>query len=510
MAEKRLSRRGVLGATAGLGMAGIAGCTDLLPEDDDDDDDDDVEGQSVSFEVPRYIHQDGTAEFDDNGLRFVDYSNAAHGLGIATTAMRTSQWGHENYDEDLYYEQMPESAVLWLELLEDNLMEAFYRDFDGRLWPYLEENGGEWVRAGDATLGDEYQYASYVYHVHHRSGRFVEEHHNLDDISLFRELTFVPPPYQAGVGLHVLDERRDGDQIYNDLDQSEYGTESMAYGLAAANTNWYAWVRWSKPSGWDDMTRVPADTIQDFVGYSRDRLGELAGELKAELDNHWDESIGAYDIDGSTYTIDAAGAMIRGGKVLYDALYAFHDDESAAMDQFEKTTRMFDEIYESDIVEPHGVPSEIEFTANGVQAASDTVDVQRQWQFLGHFTNGYSLTRDRFTDLLADNRSDIFDAVGEIADTLLLGAMDHQLGGDDILVAELDYNNGSITDDRHEAAAVGMFTAVAVEAYGAGTAFASSSDWDDVDAEVAANGEALYDTVTDHREFIEDELLRPA
>ena len=504
MTVRKSTRRRLLAATAGLGLTGLAGCAGLVQVPEDPEPDPTVT-QEVTFEIPQYVESDGTPIYSDNGLRFIDYSNIAHGIGIASTAMRQSQWGHDNYDADMYYETMPETAVTWLDILENNLMEAFSRELDGMIWPYLEEHEDGWVREGDSTLGEEYQYASYVYHVHHRSGRYGE--HTWEDTSLFRELTFTSPPYQAAVGQHILDERRDGGQIFHEVDGSNVDNESMAYGLAGANTQWYAWVRHSKPDGHDDMTRVDDDTLIDFVGYNTDALGEVAYDIKQELDQHWDESAGTYAIDGTTYPIDAAGAMIRGGKVLYDALHEFYGDETEAMDQFEKTTRMFDEIYESDIVEPHGVPAEIEFTSNGVQAASDTVDVQRQWQFLGHFTNGYSLSRDRFTDLVDDNRSDIFDAIGEIADELLLGAMDHQLGDNDILVSELDYNTGSITDDRHEAAAVGIFTAVAVEAYGAGEAFVSPGDWGEVDLEIESQSLSLYDMVVDHREFIEDNFL---
>ena len=498
MNQKDTTRRRLLAASVGIGFTGVAGCAQLVavPEEEEPDP---VVTQDVMFEIPQYVEPDGTPVYNDDGLRFIDYSNIAHGLILPATAMRQSQWGHENYDAEMYWEDMPRVGNLWVEFVENDLIGAFARELDGRTWPYLTEHEDGWVREGEPRL-QELQMATYVYHAHHRSGRF-EEHDGL-----FRDLTFTTPDYQAAVGRFLLDERRQNGSFYHDEDLSDRDNESMAYGLAGANTHWYAFVRHVKGSGEGDMWRVPRETLVDFLGYDIDVLADVALDIKAELDGAWDESAGVYDFGGTTYPIDAVGAMIRGGKVLYDAIHEFAGDEQEAMDQFEKTTRMFDELAESDIVEPWGLPAEVTFTSNGLEAASDTVDVERQWTCLSHFTNGYALNRDRFTDLLADNRPDIYDDLGEIADTLLLGAMDHQLDGGE-LVTELDYGSGEITDDRRSAAAVGIFTAVAVEAYGEGEAFTSASDWDDASAEVVNQSRDLYDMVVRHRELIENAFL---
>ena len=495
------SRRTFLSASAALGLSTLAGCASLVALEEEEPPDE-VVTQEVMYEIPQYIEPDGSPVYNDNGLRFRDYSNVAHGLIIPATGMRQSQMGHENYDASLYREEMPRIGNLWVDYVENDIIGAFAREIDGRTWPYLTENDDGWVREGEPELRD-LQMASYVYHAHHRSGRF-EEHDGL-----FRDITFTTPDYQSAVGRFILDERRDGGAFYHDEDLSEQDNESMAYALAGANTHWYAFVRHLKEDGAGDMWRVPRETLVDFLGYDVDVLGEVAVDIKAELDTAWDDSAGIYDFNGTSYPIDAVGAMIRGGKVLFDALHEFADDEAEAMDQFEKTMRMFDELTESEIAEPWGLPEEVEYTANGVEATSDTVNVERHWTCISHFTNGYALNRDRFTDLVADNRPDALDDLGELTDDLLMGAMEHQLDGGE-LVSELDYGSGDITDERRSAAAIGIFNAVAWEAYGGGTAFASGGDWDDADDDVVNRSRELYDLIIDHVALLENEFLREA
>lgn len=497
MSHHNTTRRKVLSASAAAGMFSLAGCAALVSVPDDPEPD--PVTQEVLYEVPQYVSADGEPEYNDNGLRFVDYSHIAQGYIIPAGGMRQSELGHENYDTDYYHVEMPRIAENWVEFVESDLIGAFAREIDGRTWPYLEETEDGLVRVGEPDL-QEIHMATRIYQTHHRSSRF-EEHDGL-----FQSLTFTTPDYQAAIGRFLLDERRDGGAFYHDEDLTEQDNESMAYGLAGANTHWYAWVRHLKGDGEGDMWRVERDTLIDFLGYNEETLGDVALDIKAELDGAWDESAGVYDFSGTTYPIDAVGAMIRGGKVIYDALLEFANDRQEAMDQFDKTTRMFDELVEGDIVEPWGLPAEVEFTGNGVQATSNTVDVERTWTTLAHFTNGYALTRDRFTDLIEDNRPDIFDTVGEMADELLLGAMEYQMDGGEI-VTELDYGSGEITDDRRSATAIGKFTATAYEAYGSGPAFASASDWDDAPAEVVNQSRNLYDTIVDHIELIEEKFL---
>lgn len=501
MTRVNTTRRSLISASAVAGLTGLAGCAGLvaLPEEEPPDP---VVTQDLLYEIPQYVEPDGSPVYNENGLRFIDYSNIAHGIIIPATAMRQSQLGHENYDSDYYWEEMPRLGELWVEYVEHDIIGAFARELDGRTWPYLVENDDGWVREGDPNLR-ELQMATYVYHAHHRSGRF-EQHDGL-----FRDLTFTTPDYQAAVGRFILDERREGGAFYHDEDLSQQDNESMAYALAGANTHWYAFVRHVKGSGEGDMWRVPRETLIDFLGYDIEVLADVAMEIKTELDAAWDDSAGIYDFDGTTYPIDAVGAMIRGGKVLYDALYEFAGEQEEAMDQFEKTTRMFDELAESEIVEPWGLPEEVEFTPNGVLATSNTVDVERQWTAISHLTNGYALNRDRFTDLLDDNRPDIFDDLGEMTDTLLMGAMDHQLDAGE-LVSELDYGSGDITDERRSAAAIGIFNAVVIEAYGEGEAFASGGDWDDAPDDVVNRSRELYDMVVDHVALLENQFLLEA
>ena len=500
MRDKTSTRRKVLATSGSLGLLGLAGCADLVAQPTDDDPADGEITQDIVHAVPQYLDANGNPEYSDDGLRFVDYSNLLHGIAIPTTAMRTSQIGNENYDSRYYNEEMPRLANVWADVVDDDLISGFARTFDGRTWPYLEDTDEGWVRRGDPQLED-LQHASYIYHMHHRGGRFGA----FDGV--FRTVTFTPPEYQASLGRYLLNERRDGGAMFHDEDLSELDNESMGYGLAAIHAHYYAWVRFSKPDGEGDMTRVSEDELLDFLGYSADVLGDLALDFKSDtLDDAWNDSTGVYEFDGSTYPIDAIGGLIRGTKALYDAAEVWGGDSAAAQELAERTIRMFTEIYESDIVEPWGLPAEVEFTSDGVVAASDTVDVQKTWEFVNHITGGYALTRDRFTEMLEEMSPETFDHVGEMTDELLLGAMDHCLD-DGELVSELDYGSGDITDDRRSAAAIGIFNPAAVNSYGAGSAFAGASDWNDVDPEIAENSERLYDTITDHVYLLEDEFL---
>lgn len=499
MTNTDTTRRRMLTAAGAVGIAGLAGCSTLVSVEEEDDPEMEVT-QSVMYEIPQYIDAGGSPEYSDDGLRFVDYANIAHGIGIPTTAMRESELGHEDYDASLYAEEMPRLGELWAELVEEDLMGAFTRTFDGRTWPFLQENENGWVREGEPRFED-LQHATYTYHVHHRGGRFAEHD------GMFRRIVFTPPDFQTSVGRFILDERRDGGTLYHDEDLTDVDNHSMAYGLASIHAHYYAWTRFGKPDGLDDMTRVPEDELVDFLGYDQHVLSEVAMDIKEEaLDDAWNDATGVYEWNGSTYPIDAVGGMIRGTKALYDSIQFWGGNEDAAMEVFDRTVRMFSEIYEADIVQPWGLPSEVEFTENGVEPASNTVDARRTWEFVNHLTGGYGLTRDRFTELLEDNSPETFDHVGEITDELLLGVMEYGLDGGE-LVSELDYGSGDITDDRRSAAAIGIFLPAAINGYGAGEAFERTDGWGDVDAEVANNTSDLFDVVVDHLALIENAFL---
>jgi len=493
------TRRRMLTAAGAVGIAGLAGCTALVSVDEEDDPDTEVT-QTVMYEIPQYVGADGSPEYSEDGLRFVDYSNIGHGLAIPATAMRTSELGHEDYDASLYTDEMPRLAERWAELLEEDVIGAFSRTFDGRTWPYLQEHDDGWVREGDPQM-DDLQHASYTYHMHHRGGRF-EEHDGM-----FRLVTFTPPEYQSALGRFVLDERRGGGQLYHDEDLGEFDNQSMGYGLAAAHAHWYAWKRYGAPDGEGDMWRVPEHELVDFLGYDAAVLSDVALEIKQEaLDEAWDDSIGMYAFDGATYPIDAVGGVLRGLRALGDSLHFYGENESEALELAEHMARILDEITSAGITEPWGLPAEVEFTANGVEATTNTVDARRTWEFVNHLTGGYGVTRDRFVELLEDNHPEALDQVGEITDELLLGVMEYGLDGGE-LVAELDYGSGDITDDRRSAAAIGIFLPAAINGYGAGEAFERTDGWGDVDDEVANNTRDLYDVVIDHIGLIENSFL---
>lgn len=504
MNDHNTTRRRILSTSAAAGLFSLAGCAGLvaLPEDDPPD----PITQEVTYEIPQYVGADGSPEYSDDGLRFIDYSHIGHGIAIPTTAMRASEMGHPDYNARLWEEEMARLGDFWADFVEENLFDPFARELDGWTWPYLEETDDGLKRAGQVddeevhTSLEDLQHASYIYHMHHRGPRF-EAH------GLFRKITFAPTDYQTALGRFILNELRDGGRFYHDTDHSEFDNLSMAYGLAAAHAHWYAWKRFGAPDGETDMWRVPRDELIDFLGYNDEVLADVALEIKEEaLDDAWDDSIGMYAFDGATYPIDAVGAVLRGLRALADSLHFYGGHEAEALELGEHMARIIDELYTAGITQPWGLPSEIEFTSNGVQATSDTVDVRRTWEFVNHLSGGYGVTRDRLVDLLADNQPEIFDQIGEITDELILGVMEYGLD-DGELVTELDYATGDIEDDRRSAAAIGIFLPAVMNAYGEGEAFQRTDGWGDVDAEVVENTRNLYDLVNDHLELIEDSFL---
>lgn len=488
--EPETSRRRLLKTIGAVGLASVAAPGIVAPEDVEDVD---AIEPSYWWKIPSHLEPDGTPVYDD-GLRFVDYNDVMHGIYLTAAMARDSEMGNEAYrDGRLYAEEMAPRAERWLELF--TLLNYAFEE-SGVVAETVDPDA--WEPAGTASLRD-LQHAAYgTYHMHHRSGRFME--HGVD---LMMNLLYVPLRYASQVPRYVLDEHYDGGRFAHDTDHTAVDFESMAYGFAAAHAIPYGWIVWLREGGHTH--------IDHWFGYTASETVEIAYEIKAELDAAWDSSRSTYDFgDGYEQPIDAVGAMARAQKVLWELLYMHADDEAAARELFDQSAAMLEAVFDSDVVQPQGLPSHVEFTEDGVVAAADVVDVKRQWEFATHLTGGIAHTRERdgMAMFIDEVRPELGEKLGETTDTLLHGVPDYQLDDDGRIVGELDFETGDVTDDRIHAATVGSFILGIGNCYRAGSDFERPGNFDeDVDEEMRDRSIALYDIQLENTKLLEEAFL---
>ena len=445
--------------------------------------------------VPNFITEEGQPGFYQNRLWLKDYSNYLHAIQLMATVSRDSEYGNEAYRPELYTEEMSRLANKWLEVVritDENF------NINDRFAPWLEEQNGSYVPAEEVDLS-VFPHLVYAYHIHHRSGRFDY------DETLFNRLNREATNFLVSPGIYLMDEHfRDGKFIHAD---GSYDHKSMSYSLGGLHSHAYSWIVWKKPGGADDMGVLEEDALEHWMGYGTDDMMEVYREVAVILEEAWDDERSIYDFgDGTTWSLDAIGAMIRGKKAMYDFLYMFGTagDAETSRRIFDRTVAMFESI--TPLTEPWGLPEQIEFTANGATAASETVNLYNLYQFLNHLGGGYGFDRERegMPMYITEHRNDLFDVIGEISDAVLLGLMDYHLNENGRLVAEVSYSDGSIVDDRLTVSTIGMFIATAANLYQKGTAFTRAADWDSATEEVAERSRKLYDLKFDHFELLKN------
>ncbi|WP_100401200.1 hypothetical protein [Bacillus sp. FJAT-44742] len=456
---------------------------------------------SMDIHIPRWLEADHTPVFDNQGLRYRDYSNVMHAISIAGGISRDSEMGHDHYRPELAQEVMAQQARLWLDLLGE-VKESFL--LEGSLIPYVMETKEGWKVQGEPDLAD-YSHGVYAYHMHHRAERW-EEH------GLFESIIHEPTDYITSFGRFLLDSRYEDGKFYHDSRLQSFDTESMSHGLAGIHGHAYAWVRWAKPGGADDMGRLDKSQLAGWLGYDPKDLVQVAREVKEVLDESWDEDLAIYDFgDGTEYSLDTLGSLIRGQKALYEILYVYGDEQGKEEGRvlFERTASILDGVLESgEVMKPWGIPSHIDFTEEGVKVASDTVDTEQLWEFVNHVSGGFAFTRERegTSMFLNEHRPDLQTSLGSLTDQMLKGALHYQLE-DDYLASELDFETGDITDSRRSASAIGLFVTAAGNAYQLGDAFEQASDWEEHDSEVVERSRQLYDVIVQHAELLENEFV---
>ncbi len=448
--------------------------------------------------IPYAISDTGDPIFRNGRIYVNDYSNLLHAVFMIAGNSRDSEYANEAYLPELHPDKMNERAEEWLNLV--GVIDRFFHD-SGRFDSWFEESDNGYKPSGEVDLS-VYPHLVYSYHMHHRGDRF-------DDQILYDRLSREPSNYLVKPGRYLFgDVLRDGKFYHQD---GSVDHKSMSYGLGGVHGHAYAWIIWAKPGGEDNMGIMPEEALEAWLGYSTAEMVEMYREIAAVLDNSWVEDVSVYDFgDGTTWRLDAVGAMIRGKKAMADFLYMFGTDEDREVVQtlFERTISMFEAV--EPLARPWGLPKEISFANDGVVAGSDRVDIYDWYQFLNHIGGGYSMDRERegTAMYITNHREDLFDTIGELSDSALLGALEYHLNENNRLVSEVNFESGEVADNTLRVSVAGMFITMAGNNYRKGSAFERASDWADVSSEVADRSRLLYDLKFDHIHLLEESISR--
>jgi len=453
-------------------------------------------GAALADAPELWVH--GQPEKQDT-LHLADVAAAMHGVFAIGGISRSSEMGHDNYRPELAEEHMASRGQQWLDLSQV----AMAHQKNGGLAAGLERVDGELAPTGSAdntTLAS----VAYSYHMHHRAGRWSD--HGLEDAITYDPLALINQP-----GRYVLDELYADGTIHRSPAKEQWDRTSLSQGLSALHGHVYAWVRWKKPGGADDMGLVPEERMSAHLGYSAQEMLPAARELATTLDRAWDDEAGGYDFGFGTDTeLADLGALLRGHKALYELLYVFGDekDKETARSLFDRAAQQVEAV--AQLATPAGLPKRLHFEDGEAQAATDEVDVYAQWRYVMELTSGFAFTSESegTSEFINRYRTEASDAVGTMVDTLLKGTLDHALV-EGRLVSRLAYgDDGRVLDDHTTTRALGYFLIAANNAYRAGEAFERASDWDDVDEAVVERSRQLYDTLVSQAKLL-DKAIAP-
>jgi len=450
----------------------------------------DAEGMHVV--IPAQVDDEGTPLVYREALYHRDYSAVQHALASAGRIMRDSEMGHQDYAPELADEPMRRQGDAWLEVQAAAGTFVEPEQFVGT----MVFHEGQWQPGSEMKLADLAP-ASFSYHMHHSAGRW-------SDLGLEDAIIYRPAAYLAALAARVSNDHY-GQRGFQDIDE-ERDAAAMAHGMDALHALAYAWVRWDKPGGAEDMGKLSKERMEAVHGVTLDRLMQISRNVAGTLDDAWDEARKVYDLDNDGhYTLDEVGSLARGHKALYELLYVFGDEEDKALAKtlFERNADMLQALLSSDeVVRNWGMAERVAFTDEGVVADSGRVDTESQWRFLNHLTGGFALLRERDgTSSFLDSRPELPDQVGELSDQLLKAALAYQLDNDGLMVRRLALDDGEVNDDRHQVAAIGWFVTAAGNAYRSGSAFDRPGSWEN-DAELEARSRDLYEAIRHNNEWL--------
>ncbi|AXI99660.1 hypothetical protein CYPRO_0373 [Cyclonatronum proteinivorum] len=448
--------------------------------------------------IPAAAYNDGTPYFRNDRIYLEDYSNALHAIFMTAGNSRSSELANENYRPELAEQSNPR-AQQWLDLVQ--LTDSFFNS-SGRFTPYFTRQDDGFVPAQKTDLS-VYPHLVYAYHMHHRGGRFSDE-------AIEQALYFQPLNYLVSPGRYLLQNHyRDG-AFFDDDGRIDY--RSMSYALGGIHGHIYSWVIWAKPDGEDNMGMVDEARLTGWMQFTKEEMADIALEVAAYLDAAWDSERQIYvfqdDMMDAAWSIDALGAMIRGHKALYEALYMFGQGTEtmfAARQLFDRSVILFE--HAEALAKPWGFPQRISFTADGPVAAATYTEPYHTFQFMNHIGGGFSWDRELegTSGFIGEHQPDIPRRVGALSDMLLQGALDHMMP-EGRVVKQLSYENGSVKDQMTGISAAGMFVTAAGNIYRKGSAFERASDWESVTDDVRERSRLLYDAKIAHTAFIEQFL----
>lgn len=452
---RRLERRRLLSAVGAAGLATIAGCVggngdeEVIDADENDPeelvghDHDDHGGHDhdhgsdeellAAAEIPVFVPPSADADLSE--LRLVDYGAVADGL-VTADAVLAATAGDANAGEEL---------VAVLETVRDGFREVDDEDADDAdadgttpdvaLFASLLETDDGWFRAEEPTLADD----AAVARLRQARARGATRARQAGDADLADAIAAAT--IADAVDGCVLDAYADAGEFHDGNGTVDAGT--MATGLGMT------------------VDRVSGERYADGSSAAADAAATLARETTAALDHYWVDDVGAYDFaywhppvgsDGASYTPDQLGSVI-GGQLAVAAVLATAGDETAAETTLERATTSLAGLLESDLLEPWGLPAGLEYTTDGVTATAETVDVVGCWTALDRLESGLATARELAPGLELEAAAAGVDAVGT---TLLAGGL---LEGyhleDGHVVTELDYGDGTVTDGRASAVALG-------------------------------------------------------
>lgn len=453
----------------------------------------DAEGMNLL--IPAQVSDEGEALFYNQALYHRDYSAVQHALASTGRVMRSSEMGHEAYYPNLAGEPMKAQGEHWLGVMQAANSFLTAEGFAGT----QVQAEGQWQPGRDLRLNELAQ-AAFSYHMHHSGGRW-------EGAGLYDEITYSPAAYLAAIPRH-LNASHFSDGAFHDLN-GEVSPASMAYGLDVLHSLSYSWVRWHKPGGADDMGQLTEERMTGVHGITKEELVNQARELAITLNAAWNTETTSYDFgQGTTYSLDEFGSLVRGHKGLYEILYVFGnaEDKQTAEQLFNRNADMLLALLNSDeVLQPWGMVSKVHFTEEGVEAASDRVETETQWRFVNHLTGGFGPLREREgTSSFLETRPELGEAVGRVNDQLFQAALDYQLA-DDLMVRRLDFNTGEVTDARKQVASIAWYVTAVGNGYRSGDQFDRPGSWEG-NPELEERSRSLYGSLRSNNDWLLNQL----
>ncbi|MBE0487343.1 hypothetical protein [Marinobacter sp.] len=454
-----------------------------------------LNAEGMSLLIPAYISAEGDAVFYNEALYHRDYSAIQHALASAGRVMRSSEMGHEAYQPDLSDDPMRVQGEQWLQVMQAANRFLSPEGFAGT----KVASEGQWQPGRDIRLNELAQ-AAFSYHMHHSGGRWGSD-------ALYQQITYSPTAYLAGIPRY-LNKTHYRDGAFHNRD-GEVTQATMAYGLDVLHSLSYAWVRWHKPGGSDDMGQLTEERMAGAHGISKDGLVVKARALADTLNDAWNSDMSSYNFGkGSQFSLDEFGSLVRGHKGLYEILYVFGNDQDkqTAEQLFNRNADMLLAVLNSEtVLQPWGMVSEFRFTENGVKAASDRVETESQWRFVNHLTGGFGPLRERDgTSSFLKTRPELPEAVGRVNDQLFQAALEYQ-HAEDLMVRQLDFNTGEVTDQRKQLASIAWYVTAAGNGYRSGDRFDRPGSWEG-NAELEQRSRALYDSLLTNNNWLLQQL----